>query len=106
MQGAKNNFPEKAYQLIKKVPRGRVTTYKEIANKLGSKNLARLVGNILNKNSKPVIIPCHRVIKSDGKIGGYVFGQKEKEKLLRKENIKIKDGKIIDFEDRFFKFLR
>lgn len=86
------------------MPCGKVTTYKEIASKLGSKNLARLAGNILNKNPKPIVIPCHRVVKSDGRIGGYVFGQKAKEKILRKENVKIKDGKIIDFEDRFFKF--
>jgi len=105
---SKGNYPIKkdlasqVYQLLRKIPRGKVTTYKEIAKALGNKKLARVVGNILNKNTKPIAIPCHRVVKSDGKLGGFSLGVKKKIELLKKEGIKIKAGKIIDFENRFF----
>lgn len=59
-------------------------SYQEVAKKLGNKNLARAVGNALNKNRDPQI-PCHRVIKKDGKVGGFNRGKKQKIILLRKE---------------------
>lgn len=107
---SKGNYPIKkdlssqTYQLLRKTPRGKVTTYKEIAKTLGNKNLARVVGNILNKNSKPIAIPCHRVVKSDGNLGGFSLGIKKKVELLKKEGIKIKDNKVVDFPKRLFKF--
>jgi methylated-DNA-[protein]-cysteine S-methyltransferase len=101
---AKKDLSSQVYQLLRKIPRGKVTTYKEIAKALGNKNLARVAGNILNKNPKPIAIPCQRVVKSDGALGGYVFGQKAKEKLLTKENIKIKKGKVVNFKENFFRF--
>ena len=58
----------------------------------------------MKKNPYPAIIPCHRVVKSDGKIGGYSYGEKVKLKMLEKEGIKIKDGKIIDFDKEKFYF--
>jgi O-6-methylguanine DNA methyltransferase len=89
-----NLFQEKIYQVVKKIPKGKVLTYKEVA-KLAKKPRAwRVVGNILNKNKNPKI-PCHRVVRSDGKIGGYNLGRKKKISLLKKEGIKIKKGKII-----------
>ena len=62
-------FSERVYKVVKKIPRGEVLTYKTVAEKAGSSRAWRTVGNILNKN-KNLKIPCHRVIRSDGKIGG------------------------------------
>ena len=56
----------------------------------------------MNKNPYPGIVPCHRVIKSDGKIGGYAYGEKSKTKMLNREGIKIQNGKIKDFEKTSF----
>lgn len=78
------SFREKVYSVVKKIPEGKVLTYKEVAEKSGSPRAFRAVGNILNKNRNPEI-PCHRVIKSDGKIGGYNRGTKKRAELLRKE---------------------
>lgn len=100
----KNNFQEEAHKLLQQIPRGRVTTYQAIACALGNKNLSRAVGNILNKNPRPIIAPCHRVVKSDGAVGGFNLGLKKKIELLKKEGLQIKAGKIIDFKKRFFKF--
>ena len=83
------SFQEKVYQIVKKIPKGKVLSYKMVAEIAGSPRAWRAVGNILNKN-KNLKIPCHRVIKSDGKIGGYRAGEKKKLFLLEKEGIKIK----------------
>ena len=104
MRQSKNNFQEKVYQLLRRIPRGRVTSYQEIAHALGNKNLARAVGQALRKNPHPLIIPCHRVVKSDGALGGFSLGLKKKIELLKKEGLRIKAGKIIDFKKRFFRF--
>ena len=59
---------------------------------------------LMKKNPFPVIVPCHRVVKSNGKIGGYAYGERVKSKMLEKEGIKIQDGKIIDFDKEKFYF--
>ena len=92
------------YKKLLEVPRGRVTTYGELAKAVGLKNGQRVVGTMMKKNPFPVIVPCHRVVKSDGKIGEYVYGASVKSKMLAKEGIKIKDGKIIDFDKERFYF--
>jgi len=96
-------FSEKVLQLTRKIPKGKITTYKIIAKKLKTKAY-RAVGNALNKNTKPIIIPCHRVIKTNGEIGGYGKGIKNKIKLLKSEGIKIKNNKIENFEKVLFRF--
>jgi methylated-DNA-[protein]-cysteine S-methyltransferase len=96
------NFKEKCYNLVKKIPKGKITTYKEIAEALGTKGY-RAVGNALNKNPNPITVPCHRVVKSNGEVGGYVKGTEKKIELLRSEGIPIKDNKVIDFEKYFFR---
>lgn len=78
------SFREKVFEETKKIPEGRTSTYKEIAEKAGSPNAFRAVGNILNKNYDPTI-PCHRVVRSDGTTGGYNRGAKNKIQLLKKE---------------------
>lgn len=96
-------FNEKVLKLTKKIPKGRVTTYKLIAGKLKTRAY-RSVGTALHKNKMPIIIPCHRVVNSNGFVGGYGKGIKRKTELLKKEGIKIKNKKIINFEKILFRF--
>ena len=94
----------KVYRKLLQVPKGKVTTYGELAKAVGLKNGQRIIGMIMKKNPYPVIVPCHRVVKSNGKIGGYAYGERVKSKMLEKEGIKIQDGKIIDFDKEKFYF--
>lgn len=84
-----NSFTRKVYWIVKKIPKGKVLTYKEVARRAGKPKAYRAVGNILNKNYDPRI-PCHRVIRSDGKIGGYNRGVVNKIKILKKEGMNLK----------------
>jgi len=93
----------KVYEKLLKVPKGKVTTYSELAKAVGLKNGQRAIGRMMNKNPFPVIVPCHRVILSTGKIGGYAWGEKVKTNMLSKEGIMIKKGKILD-KDKIFRF--
>ena len=81
-------FTEKVYQVVKKIPQGKVLTYKELAKLAGSPRAWRAVGNILNKNRDPKI-PCHRIVRSDGRLGGYNKGVDKKTFLLEREGVKI-----------------
>lgn len=87
------SFKEKICKVVKEIPKGKVLTYKKVARLAGRPRAFRAVGNILNRNMDPKI-PCHRVIRSDGKIGGYNRGIKQKFLLLKKEGVKVKRGKI------------
>jgi methylated-DNA-[protein]-cysteine S-methyltransferase len=87
---------EKVFKKLLEVPPGKVTTYGDLAKAVGLRNGQRVIGRIMNKNPYPVIVPCHRVIKSDGQIGGYAWGEKIKTCMLSKEGVKIKNGKIVD----------
>ncbi|MEK7662353.1 MAG: MGMT family protein [Patescibacteria group bacterium] len=78
------SFSEEVYSVVRKIPRGKTLTYKEVAKKAGRPKAYRAVGNILNKNHDPKI-PCHRVVRSDGKIGDYNRGMRLKLELLKKE---------------------
>jgi len=98
------NLEQKIYKKLLEVPKGQITTYGELAKAVGLKNGQRIVGKIMNKNPYPVIIPCHRVVMSTGKIGGYAFGEHIKIRLLNDEGIEIKNGKIIDLENRVYRF--
>lgn len=79
-------FTEIVYAVVKKIPEGKVLTYKQVAEKAGRPNAFRAVGNILNKNYNPEI-PCHRVVRSDGTVGGYNRGAAQKVKRLKQENV-------------------
>ena len=96
-------FKEKVLELTKKIPKGKITTYKIIAEKLKTRAY-RAVGIALHNNKRPITIPCHRVVNSDGFIGGYAKGIKQKIKLLKKEGINIKNKNIINFEKVLFRF--
>jgi methylated-DNA-[protein]-cysteine S-methyltransferase len=86
------------------VPEGKVTTYDDLAKVVGLKNGQRVIGTIMKNNPFPVIISCHRMVRSDDKIAGYTYGEIVKFKMLTKEGIRIKDGKIIDFDKEKFYF--
>ena len=83
------NLEQRVYKKLLDVPKGKITTYGELAKAVGIKNGQRVIGNIMNKNPYPGIIPCHRVVKSDKSIGGYAYGQDVKSNMLTKEGIKI-----------------
>lgn len=91
------NFSQKCCELLKQVPKGKVTTYKEIAKALNTKAY-RAVGNAMNKNPNPVVVPCHRVVRADGNLGGYAYGAIKKVDLLKEEGIEVVDGKIVNFK--------
>lgn len=78
------SFQKKVYELVKRIPKGKVLTYKQVAQKIGNPKSYRAVGNALNKNISSQI-PCHRVIRSDGKTGGYNRGANLKIRLLKEE---------------------
>jgi len=78
-------FAKKVYKVVLNIPLGEVRTYKWVAKKVGKPAAARAVGQILKNNPFPVLIPCHRVISSCGKLGGYIFGKKKKELILNLE---------------------
>lgn len=84
MKSQPTTFTQRVYAVVKTIPKGQVLTYKQVAEKAGSPHASRAVGNILNKNYSPDI-PCHRVVRSDGKTGGYNRGAEAKRKILQQE---------------------
>jgi O-6-methylguanine DNA methyltransferase len=91
-------FRDRVFAITRKIPRGRLMTYGSVAHALGQPGAARAVGNALNTNTDLKNIPCCRVIRSDGSVGGYRTGTQAKIKRLRGEGIAINTaGKIIDF---------
>lgn len=97
-------FEEKIFRALKKIPRGKITTYKALAQAIGHPRAVRAVGNALNKNLNLIKCPCHRVVKSDGRVGGYARGAREKIKILKKEGVRIKNSRVIDFKKALFNF--
>ncbi|OGF18456.1 cysteine methyltransferase [Candidatus Falkowbacteria bacterium RIFCSPLOWO2_12_FULL_45_10] len=95
---------DKVWDLTKKIPRGRLITYGGLARALGRSRAARAVGNVLNKNRDFVNIPCHRVVRSDGQVGGYALGEKKKIEKLKREGMKIEKGKVVDLEKFLYNF--
>ena len=103
-------FYRKVYALCKKIPKGKVTTYKILAEKLGTKAY-RAVGAAMNRNPYGILncngknmVPCHRVVASSGHLHGFAHGLTKKAGLLNKEGIKVVTNKIADFEKVLFKF--
>ncbi|HOP50214.1 MAG TPA: methylated-DNA--[protein]-cysteine S-methyltransferase [Ignavibacteriales bacterium] len=82
------NFQKKVYNELLKIPYGEVVSYQDIAIKLGDKKYSRAVGNALNKNKLPIIIPCHRVINKNRNLGGYAGGIELKKYLLTIEKVR------------------
>jgi methylated-DNA-[protein]-cysteine S-methyltransferase len=82
------------YDLLLKIPAGKVSTYGDLAKALGNPAASREIGRILGRNPNPITVPCHRVVMSDGKVGGYAYGSDKKIELLEEEGISF-TGKII-----------
>jgi len=98
-----NNFNEKCYALLKLIPEGKVTTYREIASALNTKAW-RAVGSAMAKNKNLFVIPCHRVVRSDGSVGEYALGSDKKADILSKEGLMIQNGKVKNLEKFMHKF--
>jgi methylated-DNA-[protein]-cysteine S-methyltransferase len=102
------NFEERVWKLMESIPKGKVTTYALIAKKLNTKAY-RAVGNACRRNPYAPRVPCHRVVRSDGGIGGFggrTSGKSVEKKIqmLRREGVEIRNGKITDFEKVLFRF--
>lgn len=104
-------FSQKVLFLVNKIPRGQVSTYRLVAAAAGSRLACQAVGKILSKNKLSYCqtawskkIPCHRVVKSTGWLGGFQQGEKIKKQLLKKEGIVIKNNKIQNFKNKLFDF--
>lgn len=95
-------FAKQVYSQLKKVPKGRVTTYAVLARSIGTKAY-RAVGMVLSKNPYAPVVPCHRVVRSDGNIGGFM-GHKngkfveKKMRMLKEEGIAFQGNKVKNFE--------
>lgn len=89
-------FADKVYSVVAKIPKGKVLTYKQVGEKIGSKAY-RAIGQVLKKNPNAPKVPCHRVVCSDGRVGGYCgrSNSLKKEKMLKKEGVKIKNHMIL-----------
>ena len=97
------SFAEKCYHLLLQVPEGRVTTYKELAKALGTRAY-RAVGQAMNRNPRLIEIPCHRVVCSNGELGGYVLGVEKKIELLQKEGVVLKGNRVEGMEGILYRF--
>ena len=97
------SFSEKCYEVLKKVPKGKITTYKDLAKAMKSKAY-RAVGTLMKKNPHAPKVPCHRVVKNNGEVGEFASGNKNKIKLLKKEGILIKNNKVQNLDNVLFKF--
>ena len=105
-----NPFNQKIYSLLKKVPKGKVTTYKALAEAVGTKAY-RAVGQAMRCNPYSPIVPCHRVVKSDGSIGGFSGSinpnskeVKRKIRMLKKEGVEVNGNRVVGFEKVLFRF--
>lgn len=103
MTGIDKGFNERCYELLKLIPEGKVTTYREIAKALDTKAW-RAVGSAMAKNKSLFVVPCHRVVRSDGTVGHYVLGADKKADILMKEGVTVTNGKVKDLEKFMHKF--
>ena len=88
------DFTRKVLEETKRIPYGEVRTYNDIVERIGVKSSARAVGQALARNPFPIVIPCHRVIRKDGGLGGFSWGLKWKKTLLELEGREIVEGKV------------
>src|SRR5206468_12575894 len=80
-------FPRRVLRATARIPYGKVRSYAEVAAKAGSPRGSRAAGNALGSNSMPIVVPCHRVVRSGGALGGYTGGVERKEYLLELEGV-------------------
>lgn len=87
------------YDLLMKIPAGKVSTYGDLARALGNPSASRTIGRILGENPNPIKVPCHRVVMSNGQIGGYAYGTARKRQLLEKEGVSLTNGTVQNFKN-------
>ena len=87
------------YDLLLKIPAGKVSTYGDLAIALGNPSASRVIGRILGENPNPIKVPCHRVVMSNGQIGGYAYGTARKRQLLEKEGVSLTNGIVQNFKN-------
>ena len=95
-------FQSECYEALKKVPKGKVITYAGLAREIGKPKAHRAVGNAMNKNPFAPKVPCHRVVKSNGELGGFADDINVKIKRLHKEGVEVLDNKIVNFKSILF----
>ena len=96
---------ERVYRALCTVPRGTVVTYGDLARAAGIENGQRAVGRIMAANPYPGIVPCHRVVRADGRIGGYRYGEASKRAMLEREGVAVgRDGRVAGFGDGAARF--
>ncbi|MCX8189209.1 MAG: MGMT family protein [Nitrososphaeria archaeon] len=95
---------ELIYKLLKQVPKGKVTSYKALATAAGNPKASRAVGVFMKTNPYAPHVPCHRVVCSDGRLGGFSGRTRidDKIKMLKDEGVTVKDGRILDFKKHYF----
>lgn len=87
------------YDLLLKIPAGKVSTYGDLARALGNPSASRSIGRILGENPNPIKVPCHRVVMSNGRVGGYAYGTAKKRQLLEKEGLSFTNGIVQNFKN-------
>ena len=96
------NLCEYTYFLVRQIPPGRVSTYGAVAKALGDKRYSRAIGTFMHNNPDADSMPCFKIVKSDGSVGGFGLGIEDKLRRLKEDNIRVKNGKIVDFQQVFF----
>jgi O-6-methylguanine DNA methyltransferase len=103
-------FSDKVYALCRRIPKGKVSTYKEIGSAISRSGMVyRAVGVALKCNPYAPVVPCHRVVAADGRIGGFHGKTRgpwiaKKIRLLKAEGVEVRGGKVVDFERKLHRF--
>lgn len=95
------NFNQKVWAVTARIPKGKITTYGDIAKALGAPKASRAVGNALNRNPYAPGVPCHRVVGSTGALTGFAGGLEKKRKMLLSEGVSVSDTGRADLQGRF-----
>lgn len=103
MGKATTPFNQQCYELLLKIPQGKVTTYREMAKAMQTRAW-RAIGNAMAKNPNLVSVPCHRVVRSNGEIGGYALGARRKAELLAAEGVTVSDYRIDNLDEVMHRF--
>lgn len=101
---ATKSFNQQCYDLLKQIPAGKVTTYKELARAMKSRAW-RAVGHAMATNTQLITIPCHRVIRSDGSIGQYTLGTPKKVSLLQQEGVPVENNRVTHLDKVLHRFV-
>ncbi len=96
------NLFDYTYDLVRQIPQGKISTYGAVARALGDIIASRAVGRMMNQNPDADDMPCYKIVHTDGRLGGFGLGIDDKIRRLKEDNIFVKGGKIVDFENVLF----